>query len=136
MIDLSEIHPSDPPATTRLWEDLHVKAIEYPSVAFVPEKDDSGIEIVVNFGILTGRTATHAEIDRLAEWLLDTIDAVTIVGEERHEIGRGAEAVVHQVRIEVSGSALPEQLSAQTTLRAQLLERAVHWARTCASPGQ
>jgi hypothetical protein len=111
-----------------------VKAIAEPSVAFIAPKEDSGIEILVNFGMLTGRAATHREIDRLAEWLLDAVDAVTIVGEERHEIGSNAEAVVHQVRIEVADRALPDQVSAQTTLQERLLERAEHWARVCASP--
>jgi hypothetical protein len=115
---LQHVHPDD-------WPD--------PSVAFVPVKNEYGIEIVVNFGILTGRAATSAEIDRLAEWLLDTVDAVTIVGEERHEIGVNAEAVVDQVRIEVSGSALPNGESVQM-LQDRLLERAIYWARTCVEP--
>ena len=55
-----------------------------------------------NFGIFAGRAVTSAEIDRLAQWLLDEVDAVTIVSEERHEIGKAAEASTHQVRIEVA----------------------------------
>jgi hypothetical protein len=109
-----------------------VESMAFPSVAFLPEKGDSAIEILVNFGLFTGRAATPAEIDRLAERLLDTIEAVTIVGEERHEIGNDAEAVVHQVRIEVARSALPDQAD-QATLVDQLLERAKYWAGECAA---
>jgi hypothetical protein len=104
-----------------------------PSVAFVPAKEPFGLEIVVNFGIVAGRAATHAEIDRLAEWLLDAVDAVTIVGEERHEIGAGAEAVVQQVRIEIAETAVPADAAARVALEERLLERAEHWARGCAS---
>jgi hypothetical protein len=104
-----------------------------PSVAFIPAKEAFGIEIVVNFGLVAGRAATHAEIDRLAEWLLDTVDAVTIVGEERHEIGAGAEGVVQQVRIEVAEGAVPDDASARGALEERLLERAEHWARGCVS---
>jgi hypothetical protein len=103
------------------------------SVAFVPSRDDPGMEILVNFGILVGRAATPAEIDRLAEWLLDTVDAITIVGEERHEIGSHAEATVHQVRVVVAPHAVPGEPAAQTAREHKLLERAEHWARACAS---
>jgi hypothetical protein len=115
------------------WDESSVNAGEEPSVAFIPAREDYGIEIVVNFGILTGRAATHAEIDRLSEWLLDEVDAVTIVGEERHEIGSDAEAVVNQVRIEVAGRAVPELESARITLQKRLCERADYWARGCVS---
>ena len=107
--------------------------VAHPTVSFIPAKDEPGIEVLVNFGILTGRAATPAEIDRLAEWLLDMIATVTIVGEERHEIGSNAEASVHQVRIVVPPHAVPEQLAAQRELCQQILERADHWARACAS---
>ena len=55
----------------------------------------------MNFGVFAGRAATPAEIDRLAEWLLDEVGEVSIVSEERHEIDTHGEAVIHQVRIEV-----------------------------------
>jgi hypothetical protein len=80
-------------------------------------------EVRVNFGIFAGREATPAEIDRLAEWLLDEVGEVSIVSEERHEIDTHGEAVVHQVRIEV------EHRDGETEQR--ILERAEHWARLC-----
>ena len=57
------------------------------------------IEVRVNFGIFAGRDATAAEIDRLAEWLLDEVGEVSIISEERHEIDAHVEASVHPVRI-------------------------------------
>jgi len=80
-------------------------------------------EVRVNFGIFAGRDATPAEIDRLAEWLLDEVGEVTIVSEERHEIDAHGEAVIHQVRITVDHD------DPATTQR--IVERAEHWAKLC-----
>ena len=69
----------------------------------------------MNFGVFAGRDATPAEIDRLAEWLLDEVGEVTIVSEERHEIDAHGEAVIHQVRIAVEHS---DAATTQTDRRA------------------
>src|ERR1700679_2196471 len=83
-------------------------ASEVPALAFVNnEHEHPAIEIRVNFGIFAGRTVTPAEIDRLSKWLLDEVENVTIISEDRHDIGKGAEASVHQVRIEVARAASP-----------------------------
>jgi len=84
---------------------------------------EPAIEVRVNFGVYAGRAATPAEIDRLAEWLLDEVEAVSIVAEERHEIDAHGEAVIHQVRIEAAEDA--------PGLKERLAERADHWARLC-----
>jgi hypothetical protein len=95
----------------------------------VHRHDPPAIEVRVNFGVYAGRDATAAEIDRLAEWLLDEVGEVSIISEERHEIDAQVEASVHQVRIEVStdvaGGQPPEELERR------ILERAEHWARLC-----
>jgi hypothetical protein len=77
----------------------------------------------VNFGMFAGRDATPAEIDRLAEWLLDEVAEVSIVSEARHEIDSHGEAAVHQVRIEVAVG--------EPGLDERILERVEHWARLC-----
>jgi hypothetical protein len=74
--------------------------IELP-VTFVT--DDGAI--VINFGILTGREATQAEIDRLAQTLNTEADAgpdITIVSSRRQDYGPGIETVTHQVVVEVT----------------------------------
>jgi hypothetical protein len=103
-----------------------------PTIAFaVPRHDQPAIEIRVNFGIFAGREVTPAEIDHLAEWLLDDADAVTIVAEARHEISGQAEASVHQVRIELSADRVPGDELERKELEDRLVERADHWARQC-----
>jgi hypothetical protein len=88
------------------------------------------IEVRVNFGVFAGRDATNAEIDRLAEWLLDEVGEVSIIAEERHEIDSQVEASVHQVRIEIS-SDVPRDEAARKALEDRVLERAEHWAHVC-----
>ena len=85
----------------------------------------------MNFGMFAGRGATPAEIDRLAEWLLDEVGDVSIIAEERHEIDANAEASVHQVRIELGPDRVPEDSDERVALEEKLLERAEHWARLC-----
>lgn len=89
------------------------------------------IEVRVNFGVYAGREATPAEIDRLAEWLLDEVGEVSIISEERHEIDSHVEASVHQVRIEVSSERVPTNPVARAEVEERILERAEHWARMC-----
>ena len=62
--------------------------------------------IVINFGILCGREATQAEIDRLAQALNDQAGAgpdITIVASRRQDYGQGIETVTHQVTVEATG---------------------------------
>ena len=66
-------------------------------IAFV---DDDG-DIRVNFGVFAGREATQAEVDDLAHLLLEELDAVTIISEQRTIVDREMEASVHQVRVEL-----------------------------------
>jgi hypothetical protein len=103
-----------------------------PSIAFaVRNHENPGLEIRVNFGVFAGRAATPAEIDRLAEWLLDEVGEVTIISEERHEIDENVEASVHQVRVEVAADRVPDDADALESLEQTLVERADHWARVC-----
>jgi len=89
------------------------------------------IEVRVNFGVFAGREATAAEIDKLAEWLLDEVGEVSIISEERHEIDASVEASVHQVRIELGPDRVPVGEDEREALEERLLERAEHWARLC-----
>jgi hypothetical protein len=103
-----------------------------PTMAFAAERDDPpAIEVRVNFGVYAGREATAAEIDRLAEWLLDEVGEVSIISEERHLIDPKAEASVHQVRIEVAADRAPEDPQERNEMEQRIVDRAEHWARLC-----
>ena len=75
-----------------------------PILVFAGEREGEP-EIVVNFGIFAGREATEAEIHRLAQTLLERLDQVEIVSEQRYEFDQEVEATVHQVRVELPASA-------------------------------
>jgi hypothetical protein len=66
-------------------------------IAFLDEEGD----IRINFGMFAGRDATQAEIDELARDLLEEVEAITIVAEQRTVADREMEASVHQIRIEL-----------------------------------
>lgn len=83
-------------------------------------------EIRVNFGVISGREATAAEIEDLARELHGRVSAFSIVAEHRYEFAGDAEAAVHQVRIETE-DAIDEEL------RGRLLEIAERWAHACAA---
>jgi hypothetical protein len=108
-----------------------------PSIAFAVQHEAApAIEVRVNFGIFAGRDATAAEIDRLAEWLLDEVGEVSIISEARHEIDANVEAAVHQVRIAVAADRVPANPFERAALEARLVERAEHWANLCVAERQ
>ena len=68
-----------------------------------PSEDGS---VVINFGILSGREATQAEVDRLALALREAGAGaeMTITAARRQDYLRGFEHVVHEVHVTVPGS--------------------------------
>ena len=66
--------------------------------------------VVVNFGVLTGREATQAELDRLAHSLrrAGAAPEMTITAARRQDYGNAVEAVVHQVHVSSSGILVAE----------------------------
>ena len=92
---------------------------------------DGALRICVNFGVFAGREATPAEIEELAARLRPTVDNVSIVAEQRHEIGVGREASVHQIRVEVPPSEIPPGEGVRASLSELLVESAERWAREC-----
>jgi hypothetical protein len=74
--------------------------MKYPTLVFAREHDGRP-ELVVNFGVYSGREATEAEIRRLAQRLLEQLESVEIISERRYELDAEVEATVHQVRVVV-----------------------------------
>jgi hypothetical protein len=72
-----------------------------PTLVFVDEPEGDGeLELVVNFGIFSGREATPAEVERLAHELLEELESVEIICEQRYEFDREVEARVYRIRVE------------------------------------
>ena len=104
-----------------------------PLAFFRRSPEPPGLEVRVNFGMFSGRRATAAEIDELAQALLPKVGEVAIVAEERHEIGEDSEAALHQVRIEVEPEHIPADEHEADVLAGRLVEAAEIWARGCAA---
>jgi hypothetical protein len=100
-------------------------------MAFATETEPPGLEIRVNFGLFAGRAATPAELDDLAKRLVPEVDAISIVSEERHEVDRETEVVLHQVRIELAPERLPGEEADRESLTEKLVTLAEIWARAC-----
>jgi hypothetical protein len=83
-------------------------------------------EIRVNFGVITGREVTAAEVDELARELSSRVDAFSIVAEQRYEFAGDVEATVHQVKIEV-------EKPIEVEFRGRLVEVVERWADACAA---
>jgi len=75
------------------------------TIAFIRPGAGGTPEIVVNFGPLTGREATLAEIDRLARRLLDVAARVRVHAVRTHDMTPEAETIVHQVVAEADAAA-------------------------------
>lgn len=109
---------------------------ELARIAFVTEpREPAAIEVRVNFGIFAGREVTPAEIDELAGVLLSELASVSIVSEQRHEIGGEGAIAVHQLRIEVAADAIPDDADVPM-LGTRLATLAEHWAEGCISERQ
>ena len=89
------------------------------------------VEIRVNFGIFAGRQATPAELDDLAHALLPIVPDVSIVSEQRREVGLGSEAALEQVRVEVAQEDLPEEELEVERMIGRLLQETERWAQAC-----
>ena len=107
--------------------------VDQPANAFVVWETPPApaVEIHVNFGVYAGREVTAAEIDNLAEWLLDEVPSVSVISEQRYEIGGGARAVVHVVRVELAEDQAPAGPYERAVLEERLLERVRYWQRRC-----
>ena len=95
-----------------------------PTIAFVRSDADGALEIVVNFGPLSGREATLAEIDRLARRLLATAENVRVHAVRSHDMSQHTETIVHQVLVEADAA------SAEA---ARLRDVCETWATECAA---
>ena len=91
-----------------------------PTLVFAGDREGRP-ELVVNFGLFAGRQATDAEIYRLGQALLDELETVEIVSEQRFEFDADVEATVHQVRV-----VLPLTASGRERRLAPIVES---WAR-------
>jgi hypothetical protein len=100
-------------------------------IAFPTRVEGGGLDIRINFGVFAGRDATPAELDELARELLPDLDSVSVVSEQRHEVSEDSEVSLHQVRVEIAESDLPDDPAEVDALTGRLVAAAERWARIC-----
>ncbi|MDQ2967930.1 MAG: hypothetical protein M3R37_06385 [Actinomycetota bacterium] len=100
-------------------------------IAFATEREPTGLEIRVNFGVFAGRDATSAELEELGRLLVPEAGEISIVGEQRHEISEDAEVVLHQVRVSVAPENVPDDPGERKAFCERLVTLAEIWARQC-----
>jgi hypothetical protein len=93
------------------------------TTAFVRSSADGAVEVVVNFGPLSGREATLAEVDRLARRLLTAASNVRVHAVRTHDMAPDRETIVHQVVVEAD---------AATERADELRDLCEAWAVDCA----
>ena len=98
--------------------------IDHDGFPVASAADDGNV--VVNFGLLTGREATQAELDRLALALRrgGAGAEMTITAARRQDYGPRAETVSHQVQVSLAGSPSPPTSWVEAICRG--------WAIACA----
>jgi hypothetical protein len=101
------------------------------AIAFVVEREPTGLEIRINFGVFAGRDATTAELEELGKLLVPEAGEITIVGEERHDLADQVEVVLHQVRVSVPPDRVPDDREERRRFCEQLVGLAEIWARQC-----
>jgi hypothetical protein len=105
-----------------------------PQIAFYQRQPEPpGLEVRVNFGVFAGRPATAAELDELAQALLQKVGELAVVAEDRRLVGGDSEASLHQVRIEVDPEYIPPEEHEADVLAGRIVEAAESWARECAA---
>ena len=103
------------------------------AIAFVREREPTGLEIQVNFGVFAGRDATTAELEELGKLLVPEAGEVSVVGEERHDLANGVEVVLHQVRVAIPPDNVPGDRTEREVFCERLVTLAEIWTRQCAS---
>lgn len=93
------------------------------TIAFLRPANDGATEIVVNFGLLSGREATLAEVDRLARRLCEVMPEARVHAVRTHDMTRSSESVVHQVVVEAGSAAGDAE---------RMRSLSEHWAKECA----
>jgi hypothetical protein len=110
-----------------------VVGVEIPvPIAFAAtDVEPPHLEIRINFGVFAGREATPAELDELGRTVIAEVGHVTLVSEHRHELGGQTETSLHQVRMDVPRTALPDDEVEAEWTRNRLIKLAERWARSC-----
>jgi hypothetical protein len=102
------------------------------SVSLAPETAPPAVTVVANFGMVAGRRASRAEIEKLWRSVRRIVPQATISVEDHSHFGRRASTRVHQVSVAVDQDVVRRSEQDPELLRAQLEEALEGWVAECA----
>jgi Flp pilus assembly secretin CpaC len=102
------------------------------SVSLAPETTPPAVTVVANFGIVAGRRAVQAEIEKLWQAVRSVVPQATITVEDHNQFGKHTSTCVHQVSVAVSDDVVRQASQDPELLRRQLEETLDRWVTACA----
>jgi hypothetical protein len=106
-------------------------AIEPEAVLSWDTSPAVAMTFLVNFGIFAGRDVSKVELERLGRTLLETVDGVTLVSEDRFELGQGSSIELCQVRVAIDRDVLPADEPDIEALRVRIARLLDEWMQSC-----
>jgi hypothetical protein len=89
------------------------------------------IQVLVNFGLFTGRDPSRGEVDRLLTRLHERLDRVTVTSQQRYEeLGEG-QMCLHEVLISIPEQTAVEAGYDHDVLRRLVVADAEQWVEEC-----
>src|SRR6478609_6317764 len=103
------------------------------SVSLAPETAPPAVTVVANFGIVAGRQASRAEIEKLWDSVKGVVEQATICIEDRNQFGPRTATCVYQVSVAVAADVVERADQDPVVLQKQLEETLDSWVTTCAT---
>jgi hypothetical protein len=101
------------------------------SVSVAPDTAPPAVTVVANFGLVAGRRASRAEIEKLWRSVREIVPQATISVEDHSLFGRRTTTCVHQVSVAVSEDVARRSRQSPELLRTQLKETLDRWLAAC-----
>jgi Flp pilus assembly secretin CpaC len=101
------------------------------SVSLAPEVAPPAVTVVANFGIVAGRRARHADIEKLWRSVKSIVPQATITVEDHNQFGKRTATYVHQVSVAVSADVVRQTEQDPEVLRKRLEETLARWLTAC-----
>jgi hypothetical protein len=101
------------------------------SVSLAPETAPPAVMVVANFGMVAGRRASRAVIEKLWRSVRRIVPQATISVEDHSHFGTSASTCVHQVSVAVGEDVVRGAKQDPELLRTQLEEALEGWLAAC-----
>jgi Flp pilus assembly secretin CpaC len=101
------------------------------SASLAPGIVPPAVMVVANFGIVAGRRASHADIEKLWRSVRSIVPQATITVEDHNQFGKRTSTDVHQVSVAVSANVVRQTQQDPELVRKRLEETLANWLTAC-----